>query len=99
MSSRSARLACGSSRSRSRSGGSGWCSRGALRGTGDTRFPLLIGSAGIWTAVLLVWLILTFVGGGLPAVWAAFLVTSPITAFLTWRRFRARVRELAAQAL
>jgi MATE family multidrug resistance protein len=79
--------------------GVGMVQSGALRGTGDTRFPLLIGSAGIWTAVLLVWLILTFVGGGLPAVWAAFLVTSPITAFLTWRRFRARVRELAAQAL
>jgi putative MATE family efflux protein len=69
---------------------------GALRGTGDTRFPLLIGSAGIWTAVLLVWLTLTFIGGGLPAVWAAFLITSPVTAFLTWRRFRQRVRELSS---
>jgi putative MATE family efflux protein len=68
---------------------------GALRGTGDTRFPLVIGSIGIWTAVLLVWLILTFLGGGLPAVWAAFLVTSPVTALLTWRRFRQRVHELA----
>ena len=69
---------------------------GSLRGTGDTRFPLIIGSAGMWTAVLLVWLVLTFFGGGLPAVWAAFLVTSPVTALLTWRRFRARMRELAA---
>ncbi|MEN9935770.1 MAG: hypothetical protein RLZZ387_2349 [Chloroflexota bacterium] len=69
---------------------------GALRGTGDTRFPLIIGSAGIWSAVGIVWLVLTFIGGGLPAVWAAFLVTSPITAFLTWRRFSARVRELSA---
>jgi putative MATE family efflux protein len=69
---------------------------GALRGTGDTRFPLLIGSVGIWSAVLLVWLTLTFIGGGLPAVWAAFLITSPVTALLTWRRFRQRVRELAS---
>jgi Na+-driven multidrug efflux pump len=73
----------------------GMVQSGALRGTGDTRFPLMIGTLGIWSAVLLVWLVLTFVGGGLPAVWAAFLVTSPVTAFLTWRRFRQRIRELA----
>jgi Na+-driven multidrug efflux pump len=67
---------------------------GALRGTGDTRFPLVIGALGMWSAVLLAWLALRFVGGGLPAVWAAFLVTSPVTAALTWRRFRQRVQEL-----
>jgi len=70
---------------------------GALRGTGDTRFPLVIGALGMWSAVLLVWLALRFVGGGLATVWAAFLVTSPITAALTWRRFRQRVRELEAE--
>ena len=67
---------------------------GVLRGTGDTRFPLIIGAAGIWSAVLLAWLMLAVVGGGLVAVWAAFLMTSPVTAFLTWRRFRRRVCEL-----
>ncbi len=67
---------------------------GALRGTGDTRFPLIIGGAGMWAAVLLVWLLLTFVGGSLSLVWSAFLVTSPITAFLTWRRLRQRINEL-----
>ena len=67
---------------------------GALRGTGDTRFPLIIGAAGIWSAVLLAWLALTVFGGGLTAVWAAFLITSPITSFLSWRRFRRRVHEL-----
>lgn len=78
--------------------GLGMVRSGSLRGTGDTRFPLLIGSAGIWSAVALVWVILNFIGGGLPAVWAAFLVTSPITALLTWRRFRQRVRELTVVA-
>jgi Na+-driven multidrug efflux pump len=68
---------------------------GALRGTGDTRFPLVMSMAGTWCAVLLAWLFLTFTGAGLPAVWAAFLVTSPVTAFLTWRRFRRRVDNLA----
>ena len=72
----------------------GMVQSGALRGTGDTRFPLVVGAIGIWTAVLLAWLMLTFVGGGLSAVWAAFLVTAPFTAFLSWRRFRRRVREL-----
>ena len=67
---------------------------GGLRGTGDTRFPLIIGAAGVWSAVLLAWTGVTFVGGGLPIVWGAFLVTSPITSSLTWRRFRRRVRDL-----
>ncbi len=75
----------------------GMVQSGALRGTGDTRFPLIIGSVGMWSAVLLVWLILTFIGGGLPAVWAAFLITSPISAFFSWRRFRTRVRTLQAE--
>jgi putative MATE family efflux protein len=74
--------------------GVGMVQSGALRGTGDTRFPLIVGSAGVWSAVLLAWLGLTLFGGGLPMVWGAFLVTSPITSFLTWRRFRQRVREL-----
>jgi hypothetical protein len=47
--------------------------------------------------VLLVWLTLTVLGGGLAAVWSAFLITSPITATLTWRRFRSRVPELEAK--
>jgi putative MATE family efflux protein len=76
--------------------GVGMVQSGALRGTGDTRFPLIIGSAGVWSAVLLAWLILRFIGGGLPGVWVAFLITSPVTAFLSWRRFRARMRRLAA---
>lgn len=74
--------------------GIGMVNSGALRGTGDTRFPLIIGASGIWTAVLIAWLVLTFIGGSLPAVWSAFLFTSPVTSFLTWRRLRARIREL-----
>lgn len=76
----------------------GMVQAGALRGTGDTRFPLINGAAGMWSSVLLVWLTLRFVGGGLDAVWAAFLVTSPVTAYLSWRRFNHRVHELEANA-
>lgn len=76
----------------------GMVQSGALRGTGDTRFPLIIGASGMWCTVLIIWLILTFYGGGLVTVWAAFLATSPITAFLTWRRFQQRIRELEEEA-
>jgi putative MATE family efflux protein len=61
---------------------------GGLRGTGDTQYPMRIGTAGIWGAVLLGALLLNTVGGGLTSVWGAFIVTAPITAFLAWRRFR-----------
>ncbi|MBC7808245.1 MAG: MATE family efflux transporter [Akkermansiaceae bacterium] len=76
----------------------GMVQSGALRGTGDTRYPLIIGAMGMWITVLIVWVILTFFGGGLVAVWSAFLMTSPITAFLTWRRFRQRIRDLEEEA-
>jgi multidrug resistance protein, MATE family len=69
---------------------------GALRGTGDTRYPLFVGSFGVWGAVGLVWLALRFISGDLALVWAAFLITGPITAVLTWRRFQQRIREIMA---
>lgn len=61
---------------------------GALRGTGDTQYPLRVGTSGIWGAVIIGWLLVTFVGGGLTSIWGAFLITAPITAFLVRRRFR-----------
>ena len=67
---------------------------GALRGAGDTRSPLFIGSSGIWAAVGLVWVFLTYFHGGLAAVWIAFLITSPVSALLTWLRFNVRLREV-----
>ena len=60
----------------------GMVQSGALRGTGDTRMPLIIGAVSMWSAVLLVWLGLTFLHGGLPMVWVAFLITSPIAAWI-----------------
>ena len=72
----------------------GMVQSGALRGTGNTRFPLVVGAAGMWSAVLLAWLALATIGGGLPVVWAAFLMTAPVTSYLNWRRFRRRVSEL-----
>ncbi len=76
----------------------GMVQSGALRGTGDTRTPLVISAVGMWTTVLLVWLGLKAMGGGLVTVWGAFLLTSPITAAFSWLRFRHRMRELASEA-
>jgi Na+-driven multidrug efflux pump len=72
---------------------------GALRGTSDTRFPSIVGVAGTWSAVVLGWLFLQVFNAGLPAVWAAFLVTTPVTALLMWRRLRARMARLAREML
>jgi multidrug resistance protein, MATE family len=75
----------------------GMVQAGGLRGTGDTRFPLIIGGAGVWGAVLLAWLGLRYFGGGLVTVWGAFLITSPITSTLTWWRFHSRVHQLKVE--
>lgn len=60
---------------------------GALRGLGNTKFPLRINALGNWTAVGLAFLFIQIFGGNLVAVWSAFLITAPLTAFLLWRRF------------
>jgi multidrug resistance protein, MATE family len=67
---------------------------GALRGTGNTRFPLLVTSVSIWASVGLAFALIETIGGGLVSIWAAFLVLAPLMAFLMWRRFRRTVAEL-----
>ena len=65
---------------------------GALRGTGNTHFPLWVNTAGIWVAVLLGFAFVQFYARSLNVVWIAFVLTAPITAYLHWRRFRQTVR-------
>ncbi len=64
---------------------------GGLRGMGNTQYPMRVGTAGIWGAVILGGLTLTYVGGELAVIWGAFIFTSPITAFLLSRRFRTSI--------
>ncbi len=64
---------------------------GALRGTGNTHFPLWVNTAGIWVAVLLGFVFVHFFARSLSVVWIAFVLTSPVTAYLHWRRFRRTV--------
>jgi len=66
---------------------------GGLRGTGNTRFPLLVTGGGIWISVALGFLLINTLGGGLVAVWAGFLAVAPFMAALHWWRFRRAVRE------
>ena len=67
---------------------------GALRGTGDTRYPLIVSSSGMWLAVLAAWPVVTWLGGGLPGAWAPFVVIVPISSVLIWRHFHRRIRSL-----
>jgi multidrug resistance protein, MATE family len=61
---------------------------GALRGTGDTRTPLVITGFWMWVAVGLAFLAVRFVQPHLWAVWAVFLITGPLEAWMFWRRWR-----------
>lgn len=74
----------------------GFTYAGALRGTGDTRWPMWINSANIWSSVLLAMAVALALQGSLPWVWAAFIATSPIAPVLTVLRFRHTARKLAA---
>jgi MATE family multidrug resistance protein len=64
---------------------------GALRGTGNTRFPLLVTGVSIWAAVALAFALIETIGGGLVTIWAAFLALAPVMAYMMWRRFQRTV--------
>lgn len=66
----------------------GFVQAGALRGTGDTRFPLWVNTVGMWSAVGLGALLVYLFGGNLATIWSAFLLTSPVMAALMWWRFQ-----------
>ena len=70
---------------------------GALRGLGNTGFPLRANAGGIWSAILIAWVAVTFFNGGIAQVWGVFLITSPVMAVVLWKRFRRAVTEWTAQ--
>jgi Na+-driven multidrug efflux pump len=65
---------------------------GALRGTGNTRTPMLITGAAMWALVGLAYLTTHFVYQSLSAIWAAFLVTGPLEVLCFWLAWRAWLR-------
>ena len=70
---------------------------GALRGLGNTGFPLRANAGGLWSTMIIAWLAVTYFNGGIAAVWGVFLITSPIMAVVLWRRFKREVREWTAK--
>jgi MATE family multidrug resistance protein len=49
-------------------------SSGGLRGSGDTRTPMVIGASTIWFGVFLAWIGVRWFDGGLGWVWTAFAI-------------------------
>ena len=66
---------------------------GALRGMGNTSFPLRANTGGIWSTMLIAWLAVTYFNGGIAHVWGVFLLTSPVMAVVLWKRFKRAVKE------
>src|SRR5215207_7282637 len=64
-------------------------SSGALRGSGDTRTPLIFGASAMWLSVLFAWIFVHWFGGGLGLVWLAFvLTTTPASVLMGWAFLR-----------
>ncbi len=61
---------------------------GALRGLGNTRFPLLVNASSMWIAVGLAYLFIQTISAGLGSVWSGFLITAPLTCLILWWRFQ-----------
>ena len=70
---------------------------GALRGMGNTGFPLRANAGGIWSTMVIAWFAVTYFNGGIAQIWGVFLITSPIMAVILWKRFRRSVREWSNQ--
>jgi putative MATE family efflux protein len=68
-------------------------SSGSLRGSGDTRTPLIIGASTMWLSVLIAWVAVRWLGGGLGHVWLSFVLTTAPAAILMWWAYRRRIDE------
>ena len=69
-------------------------SAGAVRGSGDTRSPMIRGVAAVWMAELLAWLGVHFLDQSIAWIWGTFIVTGLLPAFGNWRAFRKRAEQL-----
>ncbi|ACZ43136.1 MATE efflux family protein [Thermobaculum terrenum ATCC BAA-798] len=69
---------------------------GAIRGTGDTWYPMVVNTLGMWGTVAISWALVRFTELSLVGVWLSFMVLSPLIGFALWRYFVRRVRVAAA---
>jgi Na+-driven multidrug efflux pump len=68
-------------------------SSGSLRGSGDTRTPLLIGASTMWLTVLIAFIAVREFGSGLGTVWFAFVLTTAPASVLMWWAYRRRIAD------
>lgn len=61
---------------------------GALRGTGNTRTPLLITSVAVWAIVGLSYLAVALLPPSLALIWGTFLVVGPLETICYWWAWR-----------
>jgi multidrug resistance protein, MATE family len=66
-------------------------SSGSLRGSGDTRTPLIVGASTMWLSVFLAWVGVRWFDAGMGWVWTGFVLTSAPASILVWRIFRRRI--------
>ena len=65
-------------------------SAGAVRGSGDTRSPMVRGVVAVWAAVAIAWLGVHFLDQSVAWIWGTFIVTGLLPALGNWRAFRKR---------
>ena len=66
-------------------------SSGSLRGSGDTRIPLIVGASTMWLSVLLAWIGVRWYAGGMTWVWVSFVLTSIPASILMYVVVRRRI--------
>lgn len=67
---------------------------GAVRGSGDTRSPMVRGVAAVWVAVFLAWLGVHYLEQSIAWIWGTLAVTGLLPAVGNWRAFRKRASTL-----
>lgn len=64
---------------------------GGLRGSGDTRTPMIFSVTAMWSAVAIGWVVVRWFDGELWMVWITFLFTTPLPAIGNSLMFRRRM--------
>lgn len=69
--------------------GTGFVMSGALRGAGDTRFPMISTSLGTWVVrIPLTHILITFMSAGLVGAWLAMAVDIAVRSVMAYAKFR-----------